>query len=110
MCAGDVNADGCLTTAQLQTIKDFYSGPYDSRGRSILKGKAFGTELQWANRYIPYEGNSFSPSQLNTSGDHLNYLFYETDPGVHMPDLTDPSLKPDKTRAPPGARTILLIG
>jgi len=27
MCAGDVNADGCLTTAQLQTIKDFYSGP-----------------------------------------------------------------------------------
>jgi feruloyl esterase len=101
MCAGDVNADGCLTTAQLQTIKDFYSGPYDSRGRSILKGKAFGTELQWANRYIPYEGNSFSPSQLNTSGDHLNYLFYETDPGVHMPDLTDPSLKPDKTRTPP---------
>jgi len=101
MCAGDVNADGCLTTVQLQTIKDFYSGPYDSRGRSILKGKAFGTELEWANRYIPHEGNSFSPSQLNTSGDHLNYLFYETDPGVHMPDLTDPSLKPDKTRTPP---------
>ena len=101
MCAGDVNADGCLTTVQLQTIKDFYSGPYDSRGRSILKGKAFGTELEWANRYIPYEGNSFSPSQFNTSGDHLNYLFYETDPGVHMPDLKDPSLKPDKTRTPP---------
>jgi len=101
MCAGDVNADGCLTTAQLQTIKDFYSGPYDSRGRSILKGKAFGTELEWANRYIPYEGNSFSPSQFATSGDHINYLFYETDPGVPMPDLTDPSLKPDKTRTPP---------
>ncbi len=101
MCAGDVNADGCLTTAQLQTIKDFYSGPYDSRGRSILKGKAFGTELEWANRYIPYEGNSFFPSQFGTSGDHINYLFYETDPGVHMPDLTDPSLRPDKNRTPP---------
>jgi hypothetical protein len=37
MCAGDVNADGCLTTAQLQTIKDFYSGPYDSLGvKTIL--------------------------------------------------------------------------
>ena len=101
MCAGDVNADGCLTTAQLQTIKDFYSGPYDSRGRSILKGKAFGSELEWANRYIPYEGNSFFPSQFGTSGDHINYLFYETDPGVPTPDLTDPSLKPDKTRTPP---------
>jgi len=101
MCAGDVNADGCFTTAQLQTIKDFYGGPHDSKGVSILNGKAFGTELDWAGRYIPYEGNSFTASQLGTSGDHINYLFYETDPGVAMQDLSDPSLAPDKNQIPP---------
>ncbi len=31
----------------------------------------------------------------------MNYLFYETDPGVPVPDLTDLSRMPDKTRNPP---------
>ncbi len=99
MCAGNVDADACFTTAQIQTIKDIYSGAYDSRGVSILKGKAKGSEFGWANQLIPHSGRT--PSELGVSGDHLNYLFYETDPGVTVPDLMDLSQTPDKTRMPP---------
>ena len=101
MCAGDVNADDCFTTVQLQTIKDFYSGAYDSKGILILKGKPLGSEFSWASNAIPHAGNSMIPGRIGTSGDHINYLFYETDPGVPVPDLTDLSLTPDKTRVPP---------
>ena len=81
MCPGDVNSDECFTRAQLQTVRDFYSGPYDSKGVSILKGKSFGSELEWARRYIPHPGNSGLPSQIGTSGDHLNYLSHSLGPG-----------------------------
>ena len=37
MCANDVDADGCFTAAQLRTIEDFYRGPYDSAGTSIVR-------------------------------------------------------------------------
>ena len=90
MCKGDVNADGCFTKAQLQVIKDFYRGPHDSRGVSILKGKPVGSELDWAGRYIPYPGNSFEPSQIESSGDHINYLFYDEDPGITPADMVNP--------------------
>jgi len=101
MCAGDVNADDCFTTAQLQTIQDIYAGPYDSKGVSILKGKAFGSEWAWANSNIPHEGNSLFPVNLGYIQNHFNYIFYEKDPGVPPPDVTDLSYSPDKTRTPP---------
>ncbi len=101
MCPGDVNAEDCLTTVQLQTIKDFYSGAYDSKGISILKGKALGSEFSWASNAIPHAGNSMYPARFRTSGDHINYLFYETDPGVPVPELNDLSHTPDKNRMPP---------
>ena len=41
MCANDVDADDCLTKRQLKTIEDFYRGPYDSRGTSVIKGRVF---------------------------------------------------------------------
>ncbi|MDA2933949.1 tannase/feruloyl esterase family alpha/beta hydrolase, partial [Acidobacteria bacterium AH-259-D05] len=98
MCAGEVNADECYTKAQLQTIKDLYRGSYDSKGVSILKGKPLGSEFSWGYSVIPHAGNSMAPARMNTSGDHVNYLFYQTDPGVIPPDLSDPSHTPDKTR------------
>ena len=101
MCTGNVNADDCFTTTQLQTVKDIYAGPYDSNGVSILKGKSFGSEWAWPNSNIPHAGNSMFPSRLNISGGHLNYLFYETDPGVPPPDLTNLSYLADPTQAPP---------
>ncbi len=100
MCAGDVNADGCFTSAQLQTIKDIYAGTYDSKGVLIYKGKALGSEFTWPDHIIPHAGNSLFPWRMGTAGDHINYLFYETDPGVAIQDLTDLSLVPDKESEP----------
>ena len=95
-CPGDVNADDCFTPAQLQTIKDIYKGAYDSNGVLIYKGKALGSEFTWPDHIIPHAGNSLFPARMGTAGDHMNYLFYETDPGITVPDLVDLSLIPDK--------------
>ena len=101
MCPGDANVDNCFTKKQIQTIKDVYSGAYDSRGRRILKGKAIGSEFSWPANIIPHAGNKLFPGRLGTGGDHINFLFYENDPGVPMSDMTDLSQIPDKTRNPP---------
>ncbi|MBI4454283.1 MAG: tannase/feruloyl esterase family alpha/beta hydrolase [Acidobacteria bacterium] len=101
MCPGDVNADHCFTTAQLQTIKDSYTGGHDSKGTRIYKGNALGSEFAWPEHLIPHAGNKLLPARLGTAGDHINYLFYETDPGVTLPDLTDLSQVPDRKRNPP---------
>ncbi len=101
MCAGDVNADDCFTRAQLQTIKDIYAGPYDSKGVSILKGKSFGSEWAWANSNIPHEGNNMFPGNLGYIRNHFNFIFYEKDPGVPPPDVTDLSYVLNKKSTPP---------
>ena len=38
---------------------------------------------------------------MGTSGDHVNYLFYETDPGITVPDRRDLSHVPDTTSGLP---------
>jgi feruloyl esterase len=100
LCANDVNADACFTTAQLQTIEDFYRGPYDSRGLVVLKGRALGAERGWTE-YIPHAGNQMFPTHLFNARDHTAFLFYENDPGVPVPRANDLSYVPDKTATPP---------
>ncbi|MEX0618015.1 MAG: tannase/feruloyl esterase family alpha/beta hydrolase [Pseudohongiellaceae bacterium] len=86
---GDSNNDACFTEAQLQTVADYYRGPYDSNGQIIYPGKMRGSELDWL-RFIPHADNNNTPGMLSgPAGDHVNYLFYETDPGVPIPDLSD---------------------
>lgn len=101
MCPGDRNADGCFTRGQIQTIRNIYGGGRDSQGRSIVKGKAFGSEFSWAGSLVPHAGNDLFPGRLTTSGDHLNFLLYEKDPGVPPPDLTDLSYSLQKKGALP---------
>ena len=101
VCEDDVNGDDCFTRLQLQHIKDFYRGAYDSFGTVIYPGHALGSEAGWLSLYVPHQGNRFSAGALGVTGDHLNYLFYEVDPGVAMPALADLSLIPDPTRTPP---------
>ncbi|MBI2820691.1 MAG: tannase/feruloyl esterase family alpha/beta hydrolase [Acidobacteria bacterium] len=96
LCPGDQNADECFTRRQLQTIKDLYSGPYDSKGNVVFKGQALGSEFSWARNVIPYGGNKFFPSHLGYEVDHVNFLFYENDPGVAPPDPKDLSYKTDR--------------
>jgi len=101
LCPGDVNADDCLTKRQVQTVKEIHRGPRDSKGAFVYWGKPPGSEYGWPAAFIPLPVNRFFPSGLGVSGDHLNYLFYENDPGITPPDLGDPSYKLDKKRNPP---------
>ncbi len=91
MCGADGATDRCFTNAQVQTIKDFYTGPSDSAGSILYPGKALGSELSWSSLYIPHAGNANGPGMLmGPAGDHVNYLFYEKDPGVVIADMTKP--------------------
>jgi feruloyl esterase len=100
MCPNDVDADACFTKAQLQTVEDFYRGPYDSRGLVVIKGRAFGAERGWTE-YIPHAGNQMFPTHLFNARDHAAFLFYENDPGVPVPRANDLQYVPDKNAIPP---------
>lgn len=102
MCPASASSDSCFTQAQLQTIEDLYNGPRDSQGRQVYPGKMFGSELRWPGYYIPWEGNDMGPSKLmGVAGDHMNYLFYEEDPGMAVPDVRDVDYKPNTTAVIP---------
>jgi hypothetical protein len=103
MCPNGTDAADCFTPAQLQTIEDFYSGPYDSRGKAVFKGREPGSEAGWAASYVPYSGNSMRPLQLGNVLDHTAFLFYAEDPGVPVPrsKANDLSYVPDKGAVPP---------
>ncbi len=100
MCPNDVNADGCFTKRQIQTIASMYSGPHDSKGARPYFGKARGSEGEWARSFIPTPQNPV-PGGIRVSADHVNYLFYENDPGTTPPDLQDLSYKPNRRANPP---------
>jgi len=95
MCSAGTSTDECFSEDQLQTAIDLYTGPVDDNGNSVYPGKALGSETQWARYYIPYSGNNMGPSKLvGVAGDHMNYLFYEQDPGRTIPDVRDYQYQP----------------
>lgn len=95
MCPSSSNGTACFNQAQIQTIADFYSGPYDSNGTIIYPGKTKGSELDWIGLFVPSASNGMAPGMLRgPAGDHVNYLFYENDPGVTIPNLNDPNYTP----------------
>jgi len=97
-CPSEGYSSGCFNEAQINTITDFYSGPVDDSGREVYPGKAFGSEPHWPGYYIPHEGNDMGPSKLvGVAGDHMNYLFYENDPGRTIPDVRDYSYEAKTT-------------
>lgn len=100
-CADDVDGEDCFTAAQVQTVRDFHEGPSDSLERPIYAGKPVGSERGWTRLFIPYTGNRFNPGAVGLGGDHLNYLFYETDPGVAPSNLVDPTTRVDPEALPP---------
>jgi feruloyl esterase len=101
MCPGDVNGDACFTRLQLQHVQDFYRGAYDSRGNQVYRGHTLGSEPGWMDLYIPHAGNRYRAGALGITADHLNYLFYEDDPGTAPPDLADLSYVPSSSSASP---------
>ncbi len=93
ICKTD-NAVDCFTPAQIRVLKDYYRGAYDSRGVTILKGLALGSELGWT-RYFPDADNDQFPFALLNASNHGAYLFYETDPGIPVANPADVSYTPD---------------
>ena len=100
-CIDDIDGDDCFTRAQIQTVRDFHAGPRDRRGDPIYAGKPLGSELQWPRLFIPYPANNFAPGAVGLGGDHLNYLFYDEDPGVAPADMVDLSTPPNPNATPP---------
>ena len=90
-CPGDKNGENCFTRMQMQTIKQEYEGPRDSKGTLIIKGLAPGSEFAWGTNVIPYGGNKFSPSHMGYEVDHVNFLFFEHSPGVSPAGYKDPN-------------------
>jgi len=102
LCPSGISSDSCFTEEQIQTVSDFYTAPYDSNSTVIYPGKMFGSEPDWANMFIPHAGNSMMPSMLRgAAGDHVNYLFYEKDPGVTISVLNDINYQPRATGSNP---------
>ncbi len=89
-CPNAGAAGVCFTDTQIQTIANFYRGPADRDGNVIYPGKMLGSEPDWINLFMPTARNNMLPSMLRgPAGDHVNYLFYEEDPGVTIPALED---------------------
>ena len=100
-CIDDIDGEECFTRAQVQTVRDFHAGPRDRHGEPIYAGKPLGSELQWPRLFIPYPANNFAPGAVGLGGDHLNYLFYDEDPGVAPADMVDISTPPNRNATPP---------
>ena len=98
MCPGSVNGNNCFTPAQIEAIQVVYDGARDSQGNLVYKGFELGSEPGWASQFIPHASNNLRPGQLD---DFLNYLFYEEDPGVAVPDLTDIYTPANTAKLPP---------
>ncbi|MBT8146069.1 MAG: tannase/feruloyl esterase family alpha/beta hydrolase, partial [Gammaproteobacteria bacterium] len=97
-CPAGTSSDSCFTDQQIQTINDFYTGPYDSTGTVIYPGKMLGSEPDWVGLFVPGAHNNNMPGMLRgPAGDHVNYLFFEQDPGVAIPVLNDIGYQPRKT-------------
>ena len=106
MCPNDVNADDCFTTRQMEAIEAIYSGPHDSQGKSIYKGKSFGSEMRWPGIVIPHQGNNHRPGQMGLASDYVNFLFYEYGPR-RSHDAPDRSLA--GARSCPGTPGVRLV-
>jgi hypothetical protein len=100
-CPNDVDAADCLTQRQLDTVRNLYRGPQDSRGTQVGGGMNFGSEYDWDRTIVAHEGNNLLPSRLLYVIDHMNYLFYEESPGVPVTRPTDLSIAPSRTSTPP---------
>jgi feruloyl esterase len=52
-CRSGVNNSSCLTSAQVQVVREFYLGPNDGHGHYLYPGgEAYGSELAWAGAAI----------------------------------------------------------
>jgi len=75
-CAAGTDQPTCLTPAQVDVVRQAYSGPVDARGRHLYPGgEPVGSELAWAGWFVTPPG---APGIGPLIGD--NYLKYSAFP------------------------------
>ncbi|MCX4462171.1 tannase/feruloyl esterase family alpha/beta hydrolase [Streptomyces sp. NBC_01340] len=86
-CAGgqtSTTADFCLTSAQVTTVRELYSGPLDEHGKLLDPGwQLRRNELNWAGVIVPSTTTGSTTNQTNVN-ERVRYLLY---PEAH-PELS----------------------
>jgi hypothetical protein len=82
-CAADVSDNStCLTTAEVEAVTKFYSGPVDAKSKKHLTvgEEQYGSELAWTGVFVPdsYTGGMMS---TNAALAAIKYLIFEEYPG-----------------------------
>ena len=89
VCRAGRDTEDCFTQAQLGAISHLYEGSRKSNGELVYPGAPLGSERQWSGVFIPHKGNQFTPYVLRSASAVIGYSFYDDDPGLIPPDLSD---------------------
>ena len=85
-CPAGVNYPSCLTPAQVQVVRDIYSGPNDGDGHWLYPGgEPYGSELAWSPEFIDPSADAHWP--VDTPGyqigeSYLKYAAYWHNPAA----------------------------
>jgi feruloyl esterase len=81
-CPSGTDTAACLTPAQADVVRKFYSGPLDAAGHSLYPGGglARGSELAWAGWDISPAGNALSTTAAQAALNDLKYLAFDKNP------------------------------
>ena len=91
-CRRGEERSGCLTSAQVRVVRDFYSGPRNSHGRILMRGLPLGSELGWGIYDIGTDTSLSGAGNFATQV--LRYLAFRRDPGPSY-QISDFSLDHD---------------
>lgn len=100
--AGAADTTRCLTAAEVEVARKFYSGPRDPKTgeRLTVGGPQFGSELAWAGVYVPQAaGQPIFSSMVAMQA--MQHLIFEQDPpaDIKLTDLQFTRATFDKVRA-----------
>jgi feruloyl esterase len=88
-CPGGTDNVGCLTAAQVEVVRKFYSGPQDPAGRALYPGGLpFGSELAWAGWDISPTGNALGTNAAQFAVNFLNYLAFDKPAKLSLQSLS----------------------
>ena len=89
-CANGTDTAACLTPAQVDVAREFYSGPRDPAGHELYPGGGlpYGSELAWAGWDINLAGNALTTTAAQAALNDLKYLAYAKNPPASF-GLTD---------------------
>lgn len=80
--------DFCLTSAQVTTVRNLYSGPRDENGKLLYPGwQLRGNELNWAGVIVPTTSTGSTTNQTNVN-ERVRYTLYpEAHPELSWKDV-----------------------